>query len=1113
LSGFTDSFEGAALDPWWSTFTQSGSISLSTAQARTGKQSLQLDTTASSLDKGVGVYHSFASPQYGDVSVWFYDTGAGVSSSNYITISINNQATGWGAALDTYDYGFAGGGPGRGDQYNYFDTATMANPSETGITRTQAWHQFEFRATPQSLSILVDGTTVYNRAGDVPFDRVSLSLSGPYWRPAFTTFFDDFAFTPYQPDLVTNTNDSGPGSLRQAILNANANNSTPQTISFNIPKTDPGFANGVFTIQPLSQLPVLSQNITIDGTTQTAFTGNTNPYGPVVVLNGAKQASGDGLELDDNNTVKDLDINGFPGIGVIMSWAFSSDGVENNNQVLDNYVGTDPTGTIAVPNRNGIGIFGFASPTEQSANNLIQGNLVSGNLGNGIGIGDTKQTQILGNLIGTDRTGTANLGNGGNGIWLGNAGAPDNTIEGNTIAFNKWDGIVDAPGYDYSVAYTTSGHQGNAFLQNSIFSNGMLGIDLLAPGTNGNIQAPQGVPLQNTPGGPHQGANLLQNYPVLSSAVSSTSNTTVAGTLNSTPSTTFRLEFFANTAEDPTGYGEGQRYLGYVSVTTNIQGNADFQVTLPSVPVGQFLSATATDPGNNTSEFSRDLVVSPSAPPTLGPIADQTVAVGKTLTLTLQGSDPAGLPLTYSARVDSLVYLLKSTLGLYSNGNYYTNAYHGGEQWVQGTGGAWYYILPSGAFYKWSGAKGQLTGTLVAQLDPSYNANPSLLVNARPGQGQATVSLSGATLTITPNSGFAGQLFVTATASNGYNTASQAFRLTVVAPPTLAPIADQTIAEGKSLTLTLQGSDPAGLPLTDSAVVDSLAYHLKSTLGLYSNGNYYTNWGGGGEQWVQGTGGVWYYILPSGAFYKWSGSGLTGTFVAQLDPSDNANPGLLVNAQPGQGQATVSVSGATLTITPNAGFTGLLFVTATASDGYLSASRAFQVTVIAPPTLSPIADQSVAAGHSLTLTLQGSDPAGLPLTYSATADTLAYHLKSTLGLYSTGNYFTNWGGGGEQWVQGSVGAWYYILPSGGFYKWSGSGLTGTFVAQLDPSDNANPALLVNAQPGQGQAKVSVSGSLLTITPNAGFTGILYVTAIVSDGSLSASRTFKVTVTS
>jgi hypothetical protein len=437
---------------------------------------------------------------------------------------------------------------------------------------------------------------------------------------------------------------------------------------------------------------------------------------------------------------------------------------------------------------------------------------------------------------------------------------------------------------------------------------------------------------------------------------------------------------------------------------------------------------------------------------------------------------------------------------------------------VQGTGGAWYYILPSGGFYKWSGVSGQLTGTFVAQLDPSYNANPSLLVNAQPGQGQAKVSLSGARLTITPNSAFAGILYVTAAVSDGSASANQPFTLTVIAPPTLAAIANQTVAAGKSLTLILQGSDPGGLPLTYSATVDSLAYHLKATLGLYTAGNYYTNVYGGGEQWVQGTGGVWYYILPSGAFYQWSGvSGqLTGTFVAQLDPSYNANPSLLVNAQPGQGQAKVSINGATLTITPNAGFAGQLFVTTTVSNGFGTASQAFRLTVIAPPTLAAIADQTVATGKSLTLTLQGSDPAGLPLTYSAVVDSLAYHLKSTLGLHeAAAGFYTNVYHGGEQWVQGSGGAWYYILPSGGFYKWSGvSGqLTGTFVAQLDPSYNANPSLLINIQPGQGQATISIRGNSLMITPNTGFRGVLYVTATVSNGYLSASQTFKVTVTS
>src|SRR5262249_43790062 len=301
-----------------------------------------------------------------------------------------------------------------------------------------------------------------------------------------------------------------------------------------------------------------------------------------------------------------------------------------------------------------------------------------------------------------------------------------------------------------------------------------------------------------------------------------------------------------------------------------------------------FVTATVSDGPKSASQAFQLSVTAANAPPTLAPIANQAVAAGQSLRLTLQGNDPAGLPLTYSATVDSLAYHLKSTLGLHTTGNLFTNVYGGGEQWVQDSSNAWYYILPSGAFFKWSGAAGQLTGTFVAQLDPSVNANPNLLLNAQPGQGQATVSVTGSTLTITPNAGFTGLLFVTASVSDGPHSASQAFQLTVTAanaPPTLAPIANQAVAAGQSLTLNLQGNDPNGLPLTYSATVDSLAYHLKSTLGLFTTGNFFTNWGGGGDQWGQGSGGAWYYILPSGAFYRWSGSGLTGTQVAQLDPS------------------------------------------------------------------------------------------------------------------------------------------------------------------------------------------------------------------------------------
>jgi hypothetical protein len=84
----------------------------------------------------------------------------------------------------------------------------------------------------------------------------------------------------------------------------------------------------------------------------------------------------------------------------------------------------------------------------------------------------------------------------------------------------------------------------------------------------------------------------------------------VQGVLMGVANTTYRLQFFANTACDPSGFGEGQRLLGTFTVTTNASCQASFVLTLAApLPPGQSVTATATDPGNNTSEFSRCVMV------------------------------------------------------------------------------------------------------------------------------------------------------------------------------------------------------------------------------------------------------------------------------------------------------------------------------------------------------------------------------------------------------------------------------------------------------------------------------------------------------------------------
>ena len=256
------------------------------------------------------------------------------------------------------------------------------------------------------------------------------------------------------------------------------------------------------------------------------------------------------------------------------------------NVVQGNLIGTDVTGTLAVGNRfDGVEI-------ENAPNNLIggttagAGNVLSGNH-SGIYIGGFGATGNLvqGNLIGTDVAGTAPLGNIGDGIEFRSANG--NTVGGtgsnasNTIAYNGGDGVAVFSGMD------------NAILSNSISSNVGLGIDLI----------PNGVTL-NDSGDGDAGANNLQNFPVLTSAASGSTN--IVGTLNSTANTTFRLEFFPNAACDPTGYGEGENFLG----STDATGNLGFSINFPDVvPGGRFITGTATDPNGNTSEFSQCMQV------------------------------------------------------------------------------------------------------------------------------------------------------------------------------------------------------------------------------------------------------------------------------------------------------------------------------------------------------------------------------------------------------------------------------------------------------------------------------------------------------------------------
>jgi hypothetical protein len=107
------------------------------------------------------------------------------------------------------------------------------------------------------------------------------------------------------------------------------------------------------------------------------------------------------------------------------------------------------------------------------------------------------------------------------------------------------------------------------------------------------------------------GENNLQNFPVITGVLSVGNSTTIHGSLNSTPNTTFQIDFFSSAALDPSGYGEGALFLGTTPVTTDGNGDTPISITFPiALRTGQVVTATATDPDGNTSEFSAGDVTS-----------------------------------------------------------------------------------------------------------------------------------------------------------------------------------------------------------------------------------------------------------------------------------------------------------------------------------------------------------------------------------------------------------------------------------------------------------------------------------------------------------------------
>ena len=466
---------------------------------------------------------------------------------------------------------------------------------------------------------------------------------------------------------VTSTADSGPGTLRYAINEANAEGGS-NTIAFDIPGSGPQ------VISPMSELPPIISPVTIDGYTQPGSSPNTSATGdnavPSIVIDGSQITNitqSLGLQLQANNsTVEGLVIRNFGGIGVVLS---GSDDV-----VQGDFIGTDPTGMIAQPNSLGIGVIGSGDViggTTPAARDLVSGNdigvgIASLSIGGASLLTAEAGSVVQGDLIGTNATGTGNLGNSVIGVVLAGSG---NVVGGtaagqaNTIAFNGEVGSVLNIGVGVVVVGLSPSlsspisvqSTGNLVSGNSIYNNHNMGIGLLdiptstllpllttstadIPSVVANFLGTVNlgpVPNAQLPSGP--GPNDLLNFPTLSSAVTQSGATTIHGTLQSTPYTAFKVQFFSNPTPTATGYAEGQVYLGQTTVTTGASGAATIAFTPSSViPAGQTITATAIAPNNDSSEFSQPVSVTATVPLQVSNV--QRIGVG---------SQPSSIVLTF----------------------------------------------------------------------------------------------------------------------------------------------------------------------------------------------------------------------------------------------------------------------------------------------------------------------------------------------------------------------------------------------------------------------------------------------------------------------------------
>ena len=499
----------------------------------------------------------------------------------------------------------------QGNYIGLDSTGTIGRSNNTGLIISNSSNNLIGGTTPVARNVIsansFDGISMSGANNQISGNFIGTNATGTAALGNGISGIEFFSTGTPLPDNVIGGTAAGSGNLISGNQRGISLNSSGALIQGNLIGTD---VSGTLAVGNGTGVQTFAANTIIGGTVPGArntISGNmgdgvsiggvgsrlegnfigTNITGTAALGNGGSGVvAGNGALIGGTTSAARNIISGNGGFGNI---SLGSNSSGEQATVQGNYIGTDVTGNVALTNPlSGISISGSSNligGLVPGAQNVISGNQIGIQIGGSIAPGPVNNT-IQGNLIGLNAVGTAALPNSLGGIRVSDS---SNNVIGGTET-----GAANKISFSGGPGVNVSSGTGNVVRGNSIFSNVGLGMDL----------SPTGI-TANDVGDADGGANNLQNFPLLTSVAANAGSTTIQGTLNSTPSTVFKVDFYSNSACNATGNGEGALFFDTTNVTTDASGNAAINFTSSqALAAGRVLTATATDPVGNTSEFS-----------------------------------------------------------------------------------------------------------------------------------------------------------------------------------------------------------------------------------------------------------------------------------------------------------------------------------------------------------------------------------------------------------------------------------------------------------------------------------------------------------------------------